>query len=361
MSFSFAFSPFNSAPDVRRFVDESLRGFASSPLSFRLGKKEREEAAPLVERLKPGPPLFVFAFGGAGCVSRFLRAFFPNACVCLVDSLNKRSAAFLRDMPLSKLKAARFLFISRSGQTEEILFFQRLLQRICKKNRLSFKNRLLALTRFPQSPLGRWAKRSEGFVVPLKGLLPGRFSFFDLSGFLQAKAFGLKFEAKALGYDKQAQPLAEFFIHHRRRKEIFVCPLDPLWHEAAQWLSLSYSESLFKETLRSTPPAMKTVAFSDLRHGLVEELMFKKKQALFLALGRESALGGGAKSRNETKIKNLLQKRRIPFLFVRPGLAPSSFFRFPALFYKLVFCMGAFYRADIYSQFYVDYLKGKGS
>ena len=359
MSFKVEFSPFKSAPLSQRFVQKSLDRFYASPLALSLSETEQKAAKPLAERIKKRRPLFVFAFGGAGAVSSFLSDRLPHAGLTLADQWSARFIGLLSGLSKAQLKTAGFVFISSSGKTEEILPFQKLLKRIYKKNQLSLKGRLFALTQQPSNPLGQWAERSKGLVMPLKSLLPGRFSFFNLSGFLQASAFGLKFKAKALGPDKQSPLLAEFFIHHLQKKEIFICAMDPVWRSAVRWLNMSWSESLFKEGLSKTPPSMKEVSFYDLRHGIIEELVFKKNSALLLALGQSQAIKGHSATSPEAKIKNLLREKNIPFLFIRPGKARSCFFQFPALFYKILFCAGDYFGANIYTQTYVDYLKKK--
>ena len=359
MKNSYDCSPFKINKKEKLFIDHSLKKFISSPLA-EFSKETLESAREIWTDIKKAhSKIFIFAFGGTGSSSKIANALSPRKDnnIHLIDSINEDFLILLSSLKKTELKTSHSIFISKSGQTKEILFYMSFLRQIYSKKKLSLKKRITVLTRSEKSPLLKWAKREGNSVIFSKTPLPGRFSFFTLSGFLQSQAYDLDFSVNMEQHTPELIKALEFFIHQSdKKREIFLCPFDSQLRELSRWLELSWSESLFKKNAEKQPPILRNITLSDLCHAFIEELMAKKGQTVFWAL----SLKPSQKSRflYEKQIKNLLKTENIPYTFTFLSLnGKNSLAGLLADLYKIFFCIGDFSKSDIYTQTWVNYLK----
>ena len=353
---SFNCSPFKSTKTEKIFVSNSLKKFIESPLS-RHSSKDRQTAKQIWGEInKSHSHIFIFAFGGMSYSAKIMKSLFPskNKNVVLIDKINEKYLQTLSSFKKTQLKACHFLFISKSGQTKEILFYKSFLKKIYSKKNLLLKGRITVLSQALKSPLLKWAKQQNGNIVSLNSKLPGRFSFFTLSGLMQSQAYDFCLNPKSLPPYSKNKKILEFFIHqyNHNKKEIFFCSFDPKLRELSHWLETSWSESLFHSSTQKQAPLLRHISLYDLRHSFIEELMAKHHQICFWALDLKSN-----PSSNEQQIKKLLKGKKIPYLFMKTSLNNKYLSHLITVFYKILFCMGDFLQLNIYKQNWVDHLK----
>lgn len=359
MNFLSDFSSFKIKKKDKDFISLSLKKFRDSPLS-QISKKELVEAKKICRSIKKSHhKIFIFAFGGAGSSAKIINSLFPqkNENVFLIDAVNEETLNYISSLRKTELKSCHSIFISKSGQTKEILFYKSLLKKVYLKKQLSLKGRVTILTQSPRSPLLQWAKKEEGSIVISNNPLPGRFSFFTLSGLLQSQVYDYTFKVTTDKNTSEIVKTLEFFLYHYdKRKEIFFCPFDPQLKELAHWLELSWSESLFKKEALKQAPLLRNIALSDLRHACIEELIAKKDKICFWAFSVKSK--NKSVSLHKKRVKNLLKIKKIPYIFMELSLNNKNFLsELMVNFYKILFCMGDFSKSNIYTQPWVDYLK----
>ena len=359
MSPLFDFSPFKASKKDKSFVSSSLKKFIDSPLS-QISAKELEKAKKIWERIKRShSKIFIFAFGGTGSSAKILNSLYPstNKNIFLIDTINEDTLNYLSAIEKTDLKSFHSFFFSKSGKTEELLFYKSFLKKIYMNKQLSLKGKFTILTQSLKNPLSEWAKKEGGSIVFSDNPLPGRFSFFTLNGFLQSQIYTHNFTVRKPKNSTQLIKALEFFVHHcKKKKEIFFCPFAPQLEKLSHWLELSWSESLFKKEAVRQAPLLRNITLSDLRHACIEELITKKDQVCFWALN--------IKSRNkpdsfyEKQIKNLLKTKKIPYIFMSLSLDnKNSLSESMISFYKILFFMAEFSKSNIYTQPWVDYLK----
>lgn len=359
MSFLSDCSSFKIKKKDKDFISLSLKKFADSPL-YQISNKDLAKAKKIWKTIKKSHlKVFIFAFGGAGSSAKIINSLFPkkNKDIFLIDNIDKESLTSISSLKKTELKSCHFIFMSKSGQTKEVLFYNSFLKKIYSNKQLSLKGRITTLTKASKSPLLEWSKKEGGSIIISNDSLPGRFSFFSLNGFLQSQAYSYYFETTKKKNSAETVKALEFFLHHyNTRKEIFLCPFEPQLKELSQWLELSWSESLFKKEAVKQAPLLRNIALSDLLHAYIEELIAKKTHACFWALSLKSKKG--IVSSYKKRIKELLQTKKIPYIFMELSLDnKNSLAELMIDFYKILFCMGDFSKSNIYIQPWVDYFK----
>ena len=359
MNISFDHSHFKVNKKEQSFISSSLKKFSVSPLS-QISQKDLQLAKEIWTAIKKHhSKIFIFSFGGTGSSAKIVNSFFPlkNQNVYLIDSISEEFLTLFSSLTKIELKSCHLIFISKNGQTKELLFYKDFLKKIYLKKNLSLKKKITILTQSENSPLMKWVKKEEGSVVLFKNPLPGRFSFFTLSGLLQSQAYNYNFSVKMTKYSPVTVKALEFLVHQCDKvKEIFFCPFHPQLQEISHWLELSWSESLFKQNAEKQVPVLRNVSLTDLCHGCIEELVAKKDQVCFWALDVKS--GQDFNFLHKKRIKKLLTDQDIPYLFMNVSLNNKNFLaELMVDFYKILFCVGDFAKSDIYIQNWVDYFK----
>ena len=375
MNLSFYSYPALATSKKKQWITKALTEFHKTNLS-KVSEKQFQQASNLYKQIRSSnSQVFIFAFGGIGASFKTAQSFFAlkNKQAILVDSLDPLIIKRISSLNKKELSSCHFVFISKSGQTSEILFYKQLVQKTYSKKKLSLKNRLTLLVQNQNSPLTLWGKKEQAHCVFLEDSLPGRFSFFSLSGCFQFQACGLKIKADSFLSSSIDSQLYSFLHSLFSKKEIFLCFFQTELKALSNWLEMSWSESLFKESMKKPLPLLRVISWSELRHGFIEELVSKKNQACFLALNLKSdsskqelrALDAkfykkesaeNIKS-DQYKLKKLLKLKKISCLFVDVEKEPSAFFELLFLFYQLLFLAGEYAKVDIKTQPWVDYFK----
>lgn len=358
MSLFFDLSTFESSKKDKQFVSSSLKKFSKSPLCKISDKDLQTAKKKWKEITKSHSNIFLFAFGGTGSTKKILSSLLTKKSknILLIDDVNKNFLNMLSSLKKLELTNSHFLFFSKSGRTEEILFYMSLLKKIYQKAKLPLKKRLTIISQSDNNPLAKWGKKEGGAFILSESPLPGRFSFFNLTGLLQSQAYTPYFKITHFRNSDQMEKALQFFIHYKKKKEIYLCSFKPQLKAISHWLELSWSESLFKKETVQQPPLLRHITLSDLRHAYIQELLTKKNQVCFWGLD--------IKNKEETrgisieKMKKLLQKNKIPYILMSLSLnkksLPCDLMR---ALYQILFLMGEASKANIYTQPWVDYLK----
>ena len=259
--------------------------------------------------------------------------------------------------------------MSKSGRTTEVLFYKTFLKDIFFKNKLSLKGRVSIFTSSFDNPLSIWAK-SEGCSIHISALsLPGRFSFFTLNGLLLSQVYNQDCKISKTPFE-----ILEFFTaYYQTKKEILCCSFDSRLKDLNHWLELSWSESLFKKGAIKPIPLFRSITSSDLVHGYIEELVFKKDQISFLgldivsskpndyAVDLESLHPYHIQNQVQKNITKLLKTHKIPYLFIKLSLKNTCCLsEFVYTFYKVIFCLAQISKSDVLIQPFVDEFKKSG-
>ena len=368
MSLSFDLSPFELTKKDRVFVSSSLKKFSESPLS-QTSKKDLQRAKKKWREItKSHSPIFLFALGGTGSTKKILKSLFPlkKTNVFLIENLLPTSLNHLSNLKKTELQSAYSLFFSKSGKTEEILFYTSFLKKIYKKANLSLKNKFTVISQSEDNPLAKWGKKEGGDLLLSDSPLPGRFSFFNLNGLLQSQAYTSQCKINSFNNLDKTEKALQFFIHYKKKKEIYLCPFSPKMQEICYWLESSWSESLFKKAAALYPPLLRSITFPQFQHAYIQEILTKKNKVLFWGLGVNEDKWTHNKEENMfqaahiKRIKKLLQKNQLPYLFMSLSLdQKNSISDCMRTLYQILFLMGESVKANIYTQPWVDHLKSQ--
>ena len=355
MRLSFYSAPIKAELKKKQKIVNDLKKFHKTGLS-ETSEEQLQQSVELYQQISSSrSQVFIFAFGGIGAGFKIAQSFFSlkNKKALWVDSLDLAFKQKISNLNQKELRSSHFVFISKSGQTSEILFYKKLVDRIYSKNKISLKNKLTILTQDSNSPLRLWGKRNRAHLVFLEDSLPGRFSFFSLSGYFQFLACGLKISPRALAQTSLPSGVFDFLTVLLERQEIWLCFFQPELNKLSHWLEITWSESLFKENMKNQPPILRAVSWPDLRHGFIEELIAKKKQVYFWGLDLKTIKRDPAKD----KLKGLLRSKKIPYLFLTAKKDLTDFFDLVRFFYKVLFLAGEFSKVDVKTQPWVDDFK----
>ena len=353
MGLSFYSSHVSVGSAKKQWLADSLKKFQTCVLSdISIGKLQQSNQL-YRELITSNSRLILFVFGGMGASSQLGQSFcsIKNKKVLLVDSMDKAFKQTISNLTREELKSSHFIFISKSGQTSEILFYKNLVKQLYSKKKMSLKKRVTILTQNMSSPLLLWGQRESFNIFFLEDSLPGRFSFFNLSGLFQFQACGLKVRPRLLHSVSVPPEIFEFLFSQFNRKEVFFCFFQPELKALSRWLEISWSESLFKEEMKEQAPILRAFDFPSLRHGFIEELIAKKKQVCFWGLDLKK------EDRSKKSLQTLLTSKRIPYLFLEVEKNALSLFQLILIFYKVLFLAGEFAGVNIKAQAWVDYLK----
>lgn len=344
--------------------DSLLNTFSKSPLAL-CSEEDIAQAEKIAQSVETEKGLiFVFAMGGMGASGRVAGAFSVNKKVFHINSLDENTLSFLKSLNKDQLKKGKWVFISKSGGTPENLFYLHWIRRLYLKRGLKpEKGQIHLLTGNPDSPLGLAVRGMKGSLLKLRNPLPGRFSFFTLSGFLQARLMGLDLKLFSEGFKRACQLQSEwekallFFLKFLKEGEKCFLPVDSSFDLLARWFATSWGESLSKS---KTLGSLRVLSFSDLFHGYLEEVSSCEKRAFVLGL-RESSV---------FKDLNTWERKREKVLWSLLGKSGSTFlfFHFPekkaftlgyliSFFFQMIYGVGKEMKVDIYTQPSVDNFK----
>lgn len=360
-------------------VEKFLKSFQKSPL-YNCSEEALQKALQMARDLKKNKgPLFIFAIGGMGASGKIAGSFSPRKKVFHVNSLDEENFYILNSLTKEQLKEACWVFISKSGQTAENIFYIQWIKKLYIQNKLKpKKGQIQLLTQKKESTLGAAVKKLNGTLFQLETNLPGRFSFFTESGLLQAHLTGLNVKQFREGFIKGRELPNEtikvftFFLKFLKEKggECFLFS-DSSLLPLIQWFEVSWAESLFK---RKQIPSVRSSLFSSLCHGQLEEIAVKGKAAFVLGLNHLPATENSSpvtdnnrlifKKLNQCQLerkrvlKILLKKKEVPFLFLNFTMNRSFLMGYLiALFFQIIYGAGNHLKVDIYTQPQVDSYK----
>ena len=344
--------------------DSLLKSFSKSPLAL-CSEEDMAQAEKIAQSLEAEKGLiFVFAMGGMGASGRVAGAFSSNKKVFHINSLDENSLSFLKNLKKDQLRKGKWIFISKSGATLENLFYLHWMRELYLKRGLKpVKGQIHLLTDKPDSPLGLAVKGMKGSLLKLRNPLPGRFSFFTLSGFLQARLMGLDLKLFSEGFKQGCRLQSErekallFFLKFLREGEKCFLLVDSSFDLLARWFATSWAESLSKSKV---PGALRVLSFSDLFHGYLEEVSACKTKAFVMGLKRSSTfkdLNSWERER-ERVLQSLLERSAGAFLFFHfPGKKDFTLGYLISFFFQVIHGAGKEMKADIYTQPSVDNFK----
>ncbi len=308
---------------------------------------------------------FIYAFGGSGSTCSILKNLFPKegSAVTLIESLDSQTLASLKSLTKEDLKESHWVFISKSGETKEVLYYAKFLKKLYVEQQISLKNKITVLSSNTNSYLYKWAKEQETSIYIVKDLLSGRFSFFTLSGFLQSYLCGLS----PSGMDSTSKRCQTFVSEVEKAldlilsqieadKDNFFCSLHPQMESLACWWEKAWSESLFKKESQKPINYLRHCSFLDVKHAFLEELLVSKAKKWFWGIdikGEEEFL-----DTEKQKLKLLLEEHKISNLvFSLEQKNMESVEELLYVLYKILYGIGEWTGVDIYNQPWVDYYK----
>lgn len=374
-----------------KIIKNSLKCFKKSSLS-KFSFEKAKQAKKIFQKInRQSSSIYLFAFGGIGGSSYLFDPFSHKKKshqkkFYKIDKVNPEFITYLLKKKKPELKKFHFIFISKSGQTPEILFYKKLLQSIYSKNQISLQNKITVLVSDLKSPLAHFAKQEQADIISLQEDLPGRFSVFTLSGFLQLYFQGFNPLAVSAPFFDSFNPIENFLFQQRDKKEYWICSNQAL-EKFAVWFELVWSESLLKDYKKiSLIPSLRCFSLYKIQHAYIEELIAKQKDiaVLFLDFKKESlkkiiqnkglfpkyrpqflkypsSLKDflGFQDKNWKKTLQLIESRNIPLLNLEIGLTEASLFELIFSFYRTLFLFGDFFKVNIFKNEQVDHLKRK--
>ena len=367
-------------------LKKSLQSFQQSSLShFSLEKiKQAQKIFQKIQK-KKSSPLFLFVFGGMGGSSFLFDFKSSKKKPYRIDKVKSQFIEEFLKKTKSELKNSHFLFLSKSAKTPELFFYQKLLQSLYTKKQLSLKNKITVLSSSSKSPFLQFAKKEQAEIILLEEDLPGRFSVFTLSGFLQLYLQGfdpLKMRPSVF----QTQCFLEsFLLKQRAKKEYWLCCSNELLQKFGIWFELLWSESLLKN-VKNKVPSLRFVSLYKVQHAFIEELIAKKKEigVVFLDFKRASlsqtqsdktssfktaSLGfANTKSpyleyllnfqhKSKKRFFEIIDAQKIPMLNLEVDSTEQALCDLMFSFYRSLFLLGDCFKVNIFQNDQVDDLK----
>ena len=378
-------SVFSLKKQNEEIVKNSLKHFEKSSLS-EFSIEKAKEAQKLFQKIsQSGSSVSFFVFGGMGGSSYLFDSFssykkHPHKKFYKIDRVDQQSVSHLLKKTKTELKKSHFVFISKSGRTPELLFYIKLLKNIYSKNQISLKNKVTVLISDMKSPLAQFARKEQADIISLQEDLPGRFSIFTLSGFLQMYFQGLNpLDRFSDPVSKLPGQIRDFLFQQRNKKEYWLCSSCQPFENFGVWIDLVWSESLLKDHKKNLfIPALKHLNLYKLQHAYIEEMIAKQKEiaVLFFDLKIQTSKKTLEKKeslffkhsdtlkdflnfqdKNRKKTQNLIRSKNIPLLTLEMDSSESSLFDLVFSFYQVLFLFGDFFKVDLFKNEQVDQLK----
>lgn len=348
-----------------------IRLFDKSPLG-KWDKGNIKKSRTIVDEIqKSGKHLFVCAAGGSGSPLEVFGDLFPRkkpncSPPVLLNSVTEERLKYLQSLDQDIVKDSHWLFISKSGQTAESLFYTQILEQIGLKKKISLKGKVTCLTCNPSSPLVEKLGIEENRIFQLEDSLPGRFSFFTLGGLVQSGLLGIDLLDLQKGFENSEDSLAADILSHlmlqfhKKRGKCFFSYSHSRFRNLSLWWERSWSESLFKEGSVLPVPSLNSYSFSEMCHAYLEELFSDKGWMWNLSL-RSADREIKVWNQNQIEVfRRMAAKEECPFLSLSlENLTAGEAGNLIAVLFKVIHGLGEWLKVTLYSQPYVDqYKKG---
>jgi glucose-6-phosphate isomerase len=246
-------------------------------------------------RLSTGETLVIVGVGGSSLSARLLDRFasltFPDArrpALVYWDRIEPyHLAGQLRHLDMIQ---ARFLIVSKSGDTLETLVLTAFLEEAAQKAKVSLADRAVVITEARPNRLRDWAQQRGIPTLPHDSDIGGRFSFFSLVGMLPALCLGLSPQAifeGARAYLQTLKPQDDLYrsvawhVQHEAKSTHVLFTYAERLSDFARWHRQLWAESLGKDRNGTTP----TVGTGSLdQHSQLQMYLDGRKDKLFTFL-----------------------------------------------------------------------------
>ena len=317
-----------------------------------------------------GKHIFVCAAGGSGAPTEVFRDLFspresgPSVPV-LFSSVTEDRLNSLQSLDQDILKNSHWLFISKSGQTAESLFYAQILQKLGLKKKISLKDKIICLTSNLSSPLVKILNVEEKNIFKMEDSLPGRFSFFTLGGLVQSSLLGIDPSDLRAGFKNSKDSLAAEVLAHlmfqfnERKGKCFFSYSHSRFRALSLWWERSWSESLFKKEAVLPVPSLNSHSLSEICHAYLEEL-FSHQGCWIWDLGLRSSHKDMKtwKEERDEAFRRLAVREGCPVLSLSlNSLTAREAGALLALLFKTLYGLGEWLRVDLYKQPFVDQYK----
>ena len=352
----------SAASFIQRFED-SLLG--------KWDEKDGKQSQKIVHDIqKNSKYVFVCVAGGSSAPLKVLKNLFSKGETFpfLLSSVTEDRLDFLQSLDREVWDRSHWLFISKSGKTAEGLFYARTLQELGLKKKVSLKGKITCLTGDPSSPLVKRLGIREGEIFKLNSSLPGRFSFFTLSGLVQGGLLGFSPLDLMAGlknsrdfYSVSTDILAHLMLQFKKeRQKGFFSYTEPSLRELSLWWGRSWSESLFKGKSALPIPSLRVCSFSEICHGYLEELFCSGEKGWMWSLGLES-LKKDIREWNVCQahtFQTVLEEKKYPLLSLSlKDLTPYEAGALITVLLQVIHGLGQWLQVAVYEQPFVDQYK----
>lgn len=343
--------------------------FSKSPLGKWDEKNVKKSQKIVREIQKNGKHIFVCAAGGSGASTEVFKDLFPEKIShsfspLLLGSVTEDRLNFLQSLDRDVVKDSHWLFISKSGQTAESLFYAQVLKQLGLKKKTSLKDKVTCLTSSPSSPLVKKLNIGKTCIFKLGDSLPGRFSFFTLGGLVQSGLLGVNPLDLQKGFKNSKDSLAEEILSHlmfqfqKRKGKCFFSYSHSRFRNLALWLERSWSESLFKQEAALPIPSLSSHSFSEMGHAYLEELFSHKDWMWDLSLQSINKEIKAWDQNQADAFRRLAEKEGCPLLSLSlKNLTASEAGALIAVLFKMLHGLGEWLKVALYNQPFVDQYK----
>ncbi|MCY4512121.1 MAG: hypothetical protein OXB86_00365 [Bdellovibrionales bacterium] len=346
--------------------------FDKSPLGHWDAENIAKSQKIVREVQESGKHIFVCAAGGSGAPTEVFRELFPrkesdHSFTTLLSSVTEDRLNFLYSLDRDVLQNSHWLFISKSGQTAESLFYAQVLQNLSSRKKVSLEGKVTCLTCNPSSLLVKRLGVGGDRIFQLNDSLPGRFSFFTLGGLVQTGLLGINSFDLQKGFENSNNSLAvdilsHFMLqYHERREKCFFSYSHPRFRNLSLWWERSWSESLFKEGAVLPIPSLNSHSSSEMCHAYLEELFSDKGWMWDLSLQSTASQEIKAWNQRQTEaFRYMAEKEGCPLLSLTlEDLTVCEVGNLMSIFFKVLHGLGEWLKVALYSQPFVDqYKKG---
>lgn len=359
---------FASESPYKQASKKAFESFLKSPFSLKEEKPSLEKIKKIADFILDNKEsVFVFGFGGSSMVLDILQKTnsIKNKKTFLIDSFDEKILAQIASLPQEKLRKSHWVFISKSGNTFELVFYSQWLKKIYSKNNISLDKKISFFTFEKQSLLLDWFQKNKANIYFLQWPLSGRFSFFSEIGKLQFFLSGMQpssFEEVQKRCQQglpQIEDLLQFFFFQlkkfKNQGEIYLLSSGTLGESLAFWFEKLWMESFCQHSKNFKITSLRASSFLDFTHFYLQDLVTHKNYKWLWGLEIEAPY---FLSDEKVFLRKFLKFHKIPNFFMsfsknNLSTLEDNFF----IFYSLLYGISHWLELDIFNQKYVDEYK----
>lgn len=267
---------------LQKFLQRKDIGFPQLIERINLWQQSYEAGQALSQKFKR---MVVVGLGGSSLGTRVIQEVFNSKNLFFVDNVDAMAFdALVED--LGDLKQVCWAFISKSGNTIEVLCALEMLEQIYKEENLSLAQHALVISEAKESSLTRWARQHGVKECEAPHDVGGRFSVLSPVGMVPAAFLGLDLEKFRLGAARALQSeelistmMGQLLLSFERQEWItLLWTYNSRMKNFGSWFQQLWAESLAKTVKReggaaprvSTP--MCAIGASD-QHSILQQVM----------------------------------------------------------------------------------------